>query len=363
MRVRTDGSIQPTATPTPQNIISRKDYGLYRGMVTVVKYVDDQQNITQNSENPEVLYDVVILGGLKQGQIVSNCRLSSDFGGNFNYYERVLPASSKRFNEVPLEQHDGAIVFFEFTQGHSGYPVIVAVDGGTKTVGKTGATKDEGPILRREYNGVFELIDKFGDYTYIKKNGEINTETGQFEPNTSGFSLETTIKGSVETKKYNTDVITEEINGEEEKKILTFKSGLVLIIDGQNDNVKIQTNKGTNLLVDGSTDKVDVITNGGARAVIDGENDTVQLRDNASGEIKITGETIAIGASTAELLQQISDDIDAVAQWAGSTGAIHTHTGNLGYPTSIPVETAQYIQLQTDLLAIKALVDGIKGTL
>ena len=328
MRIRPDGSVQPTSVPTYDNVVKRGDFAMYRGMVTRVIYKDDPNNITQNAENPEVLYDVIILGGQKAGQVVSNCRLSSDFGGNDNFQERTLPAATKKFNETPLEQQDGAVVIFHFTQGHSGYPVITSIDGGTKTSAFTGATKAEAPRLRQQYNGIFEEIDRNGDYTFIRKGGMINEETGHFqsEKEAANFTYERTIKGSVEEIKRNTDTIKQ-----------TFDSG-------ENPIVSIEFKSGMKIS-------------------FDGKNDTIELKDNGTGKLKISGEKVAIGASSAELLEQVSQALEKIATWAGSVGAVHTHIGNLGYPSAPPDVAAQYTTLQSDLNAIKALVDGIKGTL
>lgn len=72
---------------------------------------------------------------------------------------------------------------------------------------------------------------------------------------------------------------------------------------------------------------------------------------------------VAFGASGIELLQKISDALDKIATWAGTTGATHTHIGNLGIPTLAPMEAAQYIQLQGDLTKLKVDIDTIKGSL
>jgi len=78
MRRRWDGSIQSTNVPTYDKLgIGREDFALYRAMVIKVLYVDDPANISKNSQNPEVLYDCVILGGSASGQILSFCRLAS----------------------------------------------------------------------------------------------------------------------------------------------------------------------------------------------------------------------------------------------------------------------------------------------
>src|SRR5690349_17664353 len=106
MKTRIDGSIQSSATPTYANQHPVEDFGLYRCVVTKVVYVDDPSNITTNAQNPRVLYDCVVLGGFASGQILSNCRLASTFGGNNSYWERTLRACSKSITQNRLSDLD-----------------------------------------------------------------------------------------------------------------------------------------------------------------------------------------------------------------------------------------------------------------
>lgn len=342
MRVRNDGSIQSGATPTYQNAGRPEDHAIYRCMVTKVVYTDDPSNITANGQGPRVLYDVVVLGGFASGQIISNCRLSTDLGGNDSYWERTLRASEKEISGSRLSDADGDIVYVQFIQGHTGFPVIVALDQGITTP-KLGAKKATGPLSIRQFNGVYEEINKDGELIRKIFGGVANADKGSFKPGTAAL---VTTKAS-----------------KDEKVTVTFKSGLKIEEDGKGDKVTITTKGGLKIETDGTADKFTVTTKGGAKAMVDGSADQIQLQAKGTGALNIKDGKVALGASSAELLQQISDQLDKLSKFLQQTDAIHTHIGNLGYPTLLPVETALFLTAATDLIAIKAKVDGIKGTL
>lgn len=362
-----DGAIQSANVPVKSNTRKTNDYGLYRCMVTKVLFVNDPQNITRNAQNPEVLYDVVVLGGFASGQVISNCRLSSFLGGVNGYFERVLQASTRDITRDRLSDHDGDVVLVQFVQGRSGFPIIVSMANGLNTKGLIGASSADGPRLRSQYNGVFEEINSSGEWCFLRKGGKLNTDTGVFEANEDG-PAEAELKfldnimywkdpnSSITFRKeeiqwehivgIEDSVYKELIDGKEEKTTRTYKSGLTIEEDGKND-------------------KVTITTNGGATILIDGNNDTIEIKDNDTGKLKITGNTVALGADGIEVLQQISEHLQSVATAFGVV-ANHVHTaGNLGYPTSPPDTsfTNAWTTSQSELQAIKAKIDQIKGSL
>lgn len=344
MRIRGDGSIQSSATPTHQNIGRQEDYAIYRCMVTSVIYIDNPLNITANGQNPRVLYDVVVLGGFASGQVISNCRLSSDFGGNSSFWERTLRASEKDVSKTRLSDCDGDVVFVQFVQGHTGYPVIMALDNGIMTSGILGATLELGPRSLRQFNGVQESINKDGELELQVKGGVAIPEKGSFKPAEAPALFTSKVD---KTEKYTR----------------TFKSGLKVEEDGKGDKITHTFKGGLKVTTDGKNDSVKIVTKGGATASVDGKTGEIALKDNGTGALKIKESKVALGASSAELLQEFSDTLQKFITFMQNIDALHTHTGNLGYPTSLPTETAQFIQLATDLTAIKSKVDGIKGTL
>jgi len=271
MRFRDDGSVQASATPTYANVGTREDNTLYRCMVTKIIFTDLSDNFTSNSQSSRVLYDVVILGGFSAGQVISNCRLASTLGGDFNFFERTLRASSKNVSKVKLQDHDGDIVYVQFIQGDSSFPVIIALDEGLKTESSTGATSSEGQIMRAQYNGIFTEIDKNGNYTWLRKGGTFNEDDKFFTP-----ASEENVKVEVS----------------DQSVTITLKNGMTVSIDGNSDKVDITTKGGAKAEVDGSGDSVKISTSGGPKAEVLGSDDkvvleagTIELGEGASEKI------------------------------------------------------------------------------
>lgn len=288
MRLRPDGSVQSSSTPTEANVGRGSDFGMYRCVVTKVIYVGDPANVTTNSSNPRVLYDCVVLGGFASGQILSNCRLSSDLGGTTSFYERVLRACTDDISNSRLSDADGDVVYVQFVQGHTGYPTIVALDNGIVTVGKIGASKDEGPRSIREYNGVRETINKDGELIQEVKGGVPDSDKGGFEPNSSVL-------------------ITTKIS-KDEKVTRTFKSGLTIVEDGAGDKITKTLKGGISIVEDGKADKVTITTAGGAIVDIDGAGGKITLTkgstiielDGNGDKISLKGGFVDLGASVSD---------------------------------------------------------------
>lgn len=282
MRRRWNGSIQSANTPVYSNTgMDREDYGMYRCMVTDILYVDDDKNISKKSKNPEVLYEVVILGGKASGQTLSYCRLASYLDGD-NYSERTLKKASKNISKTKLSENDGDVVYVQFIQGHDAYPVIIGMARGINQ--KIGAKKADGPRFLEAYNGFETLIDNKGQRTTTMKGGEL--KEGAFKAGTSS-------------------VIKEEWN-KDEKITTTFKSGLTLTADGKNDKVTIKTSGGVETSVDGKGNKISIKA-GSTEILIDG----------ASGKISLKGEMIDLGASVSDFVTKFTE--------LASAFATHTH--------------------------------------
>lgn len=282
--VRWNGSIQSSNVPSYNKTgIPRNDYAMYRCMVTKVLYADDPQNITKSAQNPEVVYDVVILGGHATGQAISNCRLGSLFsGGDYGYDETILKATTKDLSKVKLSDHDGDVVMVQFIQGHDGYPIIIGYGKGLHNT--TAANKADGPRKLSEYNGLKQEINNTGEYTITRKGGSV-------------------------------------VNG---------------------------------AFIAGTTAESSIALEAG---------ETIEIKTISTGKFKIVADKIAIGANGIELLQKISDQLLKLQTWATNVGAVHTHTGNLGYLVTVPTQSADYTTLGSDLGEIKAAIDSIKGSL
>jgi len=81
----------------------------------------------------------------------------------------------------------------------------------------------------------------------------------------------------------------------------------------------------------------------------------------SSGENHQVGTKIAIGNSTTELLQQITDHLQEQADQIDET-ATHIHATPIG-PTQTPSNASNMLTIKANILAIKDLVDSIKGTI
>lgn len=303
MGIRPDGSYQSANTPTWANVGLKQDYSLFRCMVTKVFYVDDDLNVTKNAQNPEVTYKVVILGGFKQGQTLTNVRMSPEMGGDDNFTETTLTPASQPITDTRLSEQDGDIVMVQFIQGHQGYPLIVAM---ANSINSTkGTKKADGPRRLTQYNGLNQLINNAGEYLITRNGGTLDPSTNRFKPTTK--------------------------------------------MDSQ---ISLKKNQ-----------LVTITTAGGTTVTIDGANDNILLKTKGGGELNIKAGKVALGASGTELLDQISQTLDKISQFMTNKDATHDHLGNLGYPTAPPETASDFVALGSDLAAIKAKVDGIKGTL
>ena len=78
--------------------------------------------------------------------------------------------------------------------------------------------------------------------------------------------------------------------------------------------------------------------------------------------INIQGSTVALGGPTAELLDLFDQTLEQMDLMLTAMQA-QTHVGNLGFPTSPPVNVASYVTAQVQVNVIKTLLNTIKGDL
>lgn len=286
-----DGVIQSANLPTPRNTAKIPDYGLYRAMIFGFAYADDiRKNPTANAKTAEILYSVVILGGFKEGQLVTGVRLSKALGGKYNYHAQRLNKTTKP-SGTSLKDHDGDIVYLQFTQGDTDYPIITSYGINPQDENKSSIRKLDGPSYRWQYNGIFEGIDKNGNLNLKIKGGKYDQAKDDFAPNADA---DTAI-----------DVL---FDPTKETYTRTFKTGLVVTEDGKNQKIDIDAGKGqAKVNVDGKNKKI-TITAGSTFVEIDG----------ASGKIKLSGANVELGAS-------ISDFVTMFTELCSAFNT-HTHT-------------------------------------
>ena len=257
--------------PTMENMGEIRDNQLYRGIVVKRYFVDDEMNVTTMAPNPQVLYDVAILGGFNEGQTVTNVRLASWLGGQYNYAERVLKPISKPLEEVPLRDQDGDIVFFQYVQGQKLAPIIVGTGTQPLDGDATGATVETGPRWIEQYNGVETSINKNGEYSLTVKGGELDAELNSFTPN------------DIATNNLSSITMTMD-----KKVTIASPQGPSVELDGTADGITIRTNNGDMISLASST--VTIENSGGVKITL-----------SASGIVIDGGTTATVNADTINL--------------------------------------------------------------
>lgn len=303
-KYRFDESIESYNTPTATNLGFRPDYGIYRCMVIDRKFKDNTRNMTNKAINARVIYDVVVLGGFKEGEKISNCRFMTDLGGNINFSEIILKPTSKKLN-TNLADQDGDIVYVAFIQGNIKAPVIIGCDNHLSN--SNNANLEDGTRKVTEYNGVNIAINKNGEYVVNRTGGTYNSTKQEFEKTENG--QEATIQ------LINDNIIIQDpANG--------------IIINKSGKTITISTNSGaTNILIDGTTDKINII----------GEN------------ITLGDATLEFIVKDAMLTSWINDKINQVFN-------SHTHIGNMGVPTAGPSASFDTVT-GTDIASLKHKVE------
>ena len=271
-----DTGVLSNNTPTPMNLGEGHNNMLYRGIVTKRYFVDDKLNVTQMASNPQVLYDCAILGGFSEGQIITNCRLASWLGGQYNYAERVLRPNSKPLNEVPLKDQDGDIVFFQYVQGQKLAPIIVAMGTQPQDGDATGAKINDGPRWVEQYNGVETTIDKDGQYSLVVKGGMLNAETNSFTPNE--------------------DMTLSSIVMDKDKKVsILTTDGPSAILDGTADSISLKTNAGD--MIELAKGTITIQNSSGIKIVLSSSG----LVISEGGTLEINADTIKLNAGMVDV--------------------------------------------------------------
>lgn len=181
--LREDGSVQSANIPdsrfSAKDRIDR-DFGIYRCMITRVFFVDDPANLTFT--NKQVTYEAMILGGALEGQLFQNVKSMADYGGEYNYSEKIWRPNDVPLTENPLSNLTGDIVYVALLQGRKSAPVIIGGGANVQDIENTGATKADGFRSIKQYNGVFEGIDKNGIFTHQLYGGSLDPNSGVLVP-------------------------------------------------------------------------------------------------------------------------------------------------------------------------------------
>jgi len=333
---------------------------IYLSTVYDVYHKDNPKNLSKKS----VEYRIRIESGAKRGQFYENARAVNLHGGVTNFSEiifkpkRQLLKGSEDSERTEKEEHDASQVLVAFLDGSFNKPIIIGAWDNSHFTALVGKIED-GIRKIEEFNGLRIEINKDGEYILTYHGGQRDTKSKlTAQPNTAPTVMKIDKTGAWS------------ISDKENQEIKIDRSARTITITqyaGTKPNETYGSTDSSSLgalinqvKFDKAAKKV-TVTAGTTTATFDGIADTVKLETVAGGVMKITADKIGLGGSTAELVQQISDFLDKVLTWANDVGAVHTHLGNLGYPTGVPINAAAYIALGTDLTTIKGLVDGIKG--
>lgn len=208
---RNDGSFESANTPAGWRQYGDQDPGLFKAMITRVYYTDEQNNISKGSRNSEVVYEAIIIGGPREGQILTNVRDAASLGGEYDANERIWRATSKKSfvkgSGTPLEEQDGDMVYIAFLNGNQNFPVILGASRHFKNK-TTGAKKADGPRVLWEYNGIRVLINNKGELLVTRYGGKIDSDKGAFVPETEESSNIQMLDGKIIIKDKDENTIT-----------------------------------------------------------------------------------------------------------------------------------------------------------
>lgn len=286
-----------------------------------------------------------------------NCRMLRKFGGVFNYEDTVL--HGYKFDDKPDPTTDfaakaGDVVLVGLLNGQAREGIILGAlthPARTSTVDIT-----KGPQYVSEFNGIETVINQDGEYVLTFKAIPTNIAILDNKPyqELPAATYDTKI-GSSFLKFDKTGSF--EVNDKSQTGLQNFRidkaAGTVVINSG---SVSLKFTKKSQQI-----DFKAKVTNFVSDTSMSTKTQTFSV--DATSSVQIKSPRIAIGASGIELLQQIADSLDKLVTWANTVGATHTHTGNLGFPTSPPTQAAGYQALGTALATIKTKIESIKGSL
>ena len=357
-RYRPDSSVESSNLPIKRNIYKEIDTKLYRAMIIEVRYIDDEFNITTNAKNPQVLYDAVILGGFNEGKIISNVRNSATHGGMFNYYEALLKKTSKDLTKNPLNEHDGDIVYISFNQGNLSAPVIIGKATNPRDLDATGATKEDGPRLVEQFNGIYKNINKDGELIIEQKSGEYNAENDVFVP--ADVDIDNNPNSEYKEPRSSISLLKDKTKI---KDINSINIGLGKEVDSDVDQTKVDL-----IRTENNEDSVDITHQSGTKISIDKDGNilisqkdgnviNVQdsgvsiespsgdvILDGGTGKLKLSGGKVGLGGPSAELLDLIEQLIDQIVLLTVPTGV---------GPSGPPLNSAAFSAIKTLLTSIK----------
>jgi len=305
---REDGSIISTNDTVWSSRYDTADYGVYQGLVVNVIYSDDPKNVTQS----EVLYEVVIISGRRNGQLLSGVSDVSGAGDRFNFSETIrkpvrIPTNFDIANPAQLKtpsQLNGSQVYIAFLNGDTLRPIIIG--GARHTQNKTqGTTKAEGVQHYSYFNGIKTKIDKDGVFTLSKDLGAsrklfanpedlLDPYMEEFAP-LIGFSdmvkltIDNDPKIQLSVMQTPTTGLNITLDGLNDKIEVQTALGASVVLDGIGDSLSYTTVAGMSMKVDGISDKFSITSLTGSSLILDGISDSFSYTSASGAVLKIDG--------------------------------------------------------------------------
>lgn len=373
---RFDGSVRSKNNPVWENRSRVLDFGLYFGIVIGKKTPGVS---VSNTTQKEQTYSVRLIGGMRDGHVITDVRVSRPLGGRSNNSNTTLKAHEEItgldfasvLNRVrTLGNEGGDYVYVQFVNGDTKLPVITGMaKHPLDSDNEVPEDIDTGQQRVERFNGIKTKIDENGNYSWSKDLGtwlpffidpenpttpfvnEFVTLTGQEE----FFKLE--IDGTAQTVEFSTtpgmaislDVLSDSIG-------INTTAGAALTIDGLSDSVNLATTAGASINLDGLSDQIDLTTTSGSALSIGPSSGSfalstgtgleltstsASLLDPTGAGFKVENGMIALGGPAAELVDLIDQAFTALSS--------QTAPG-FGAPTST---IATFVQLAAQIKAIK----------
>lgn len=303
--LREDGSVESSNNPSLQNRYLLRDYGLYRGVVRDVIYTDDKRNDSGGSTPNEVVYDLMVVGGERDGQLFYHARVMKGLGGFSNTEEVILkkleglsksdPTSTKAAGEAVIRNvatYNGDVVYFQFLNGDLHMPIITGM--GHHQKASVEATADDGQRAIKVFNGISTEITKDGEFAWTKANGaEVPVGENPEDPAYNYINQFTPIIGQEEAVKVTL--------GNKYDFKFEMLPGLNIVIDGTKDKFEFVTTLGTSVKINGgTTDSVELGTTlGTSLKVVGGASDSLTLEAQTGATLKVDGSVDSISLDVA----------------------------------------------------------------
>lgn len=302
--IRNDGSVRSANEPAWDNRAKVRDFGLYRGFVHDVIYTDDTANDSGVKDPNEVLYQVILIGGERDGQVFTNARLMRKLGGFANFEEISLKKAEgitkQDFSSIiaagdlaiaDTSTLNGDVVYIQFLNGDPQMPVITGM--GYHQKAPVEATADDAPRMRKKYNGIYKEITKDGEYTWSKDNGAyLPVSPNSVDPTYPLVSQFAAIPGQEDAIKLTID--------NEYNLSFEYLLGLNVAISGTEDTFDFETSSGTKLSIAGAaTDSFTFATALGTSLTVEGgSTDAITLGSSVGASLKVSGTDDSIEATT-----------------------------------------------------------------